>query len=553
MRRVVLFVLPFLFLVPVVAVPLIGNATHLVQGDAVFQVKCEYSHSLKDDPIVFPGQAGASHLHDFFSARSTDANTTTESLMRDRTTCSDPLDLSAYWMPAVYDVKGNQETAMVIDAYYTLGGKHPPIKRYPLGLRMIAGDAKSTSPQPLDRVLYRCADNRGGQTQNTSTVPTCDNGWNLIALVKFPDCWDGKNLDSADHKSHMTYSGGSPRGGPDCPSSHPVPLPELVFNARFGKGSINSYQGGPGTTLASGSPLSLHADFWNAWDPARQQFLVDACLNGTKNCDPGFAQGQVDKNPPPEPNVNDPPPPSPSPVPTESPQPSASPSPSPSLTPSPTFTSPTPSPVPTGDGTIQLVASDFTATHADQIEIRKPPGAAGRLLLAVITARATPNIMAPEGWLLVRRDESPDSRLTQAIFVRIGSPSDPDRWVWRFSGEHAIAAAILAFDGVNLFSPFDAVSGRGNGASTQITAPGANTTVPGTRLVGFFGIADNSAPFQAPDGMTEIGEIDIQADSAVGLSVAQAHNPAPGATGNKMSNSSKPDSNVGQLIALRPA
>lgn len=44
----------------------------------------------------------------------------------------------------------------------------------------------------------------------------------MRAQIVFPSCWDGVNLDSEDHKSHMSYPvGGAPDSG-DCPSSHPV-------------------------------------------------------------------------------------------------------------------------------------------------------------------------------------------------------------------------------------------------------------------------------------------------------------------------------------------
>lgn len=46
-----------------------------------FVVRCGYSHSLPDDPIVFPGQQGASHLHDFFGNTATDAFSTQASLL----------------------------------------------------------------------------------------------------------------------------------------------------------------------------------------------------------------------------------------------------------------------------------------------------------------------------------------------------------------------------------------------------------------------------------------------------------------------------------------
>lgn len=42
-------------------------------------------------------------------------------------------------------------------------------------------------------------------------------------------CWDGKNLDSPDHKSHVTYSGTGASGGGSCPSSHPVKLPQVMY------------------------------------------------------------------------------------------------------------------------------------------------------------------------------------------------------------------------------------------------------------------------------------------------------------------------------------
>ncbi len=43
-------------------------------------------------------------------------------------------------------------------------------------------------------------------------------------------CWDGKNLDSPDHMSHVSYpaSGTFESNGP-CPATHPVNIPQLFF------------------------------------------------------------------------------------------------------------------------------------------------------------------------------------------------------------------------------------------------------------------------------------------------------------------------------------
>jgi hypothetical protein len=47
---------------------------------------CRFSHQDADDPTVFPGQAGKSHLHTFFGNTTTGAASTYESLRAAATT-----------------------------------------------------------------------------------------------------------------------------------------------------------------------------------------------------------------------------------------------------------------------------------------------------------------------------------------------------------------------------------------------------------------------------------------------------------------------------------
>jgi len=49
---------------------------------ARFVTRCTYSHTLSDDPIVHPNQPGASHSHDFFGNKTTDAFSTLASLTK---------------------------------------------------------------------------------------------------------------------------------------------------------------------------------------------------------------------------------------------------------------------------------------------------------------------------------------------------------------------------------------------------------------------------------------------------------------------------------------
>jgi Domain of unknown function (DUF1996) len=278
-------VLAVLGLVVSVAVALpVKRATALRQSQAVWSTKCNLSHQAPDDPIVLPARPGASHLHDFFGNVSVNANTTTASLARAASTCvrgMDEVDKAAYWTPALLlngqPVTGSPDEHR-IDAYYSVLDKPLPLREMPVGLRMIAGDSSARSPQPTKIVHYNCLwYPAGGQATSASAViPTCPAGTYLSAKIVFPGCWDGVNLDSPDHKSHMAYPSRN-----QCPVTHPVRLPTLGIRLRWktARGFSSSQ-----AALSSGGQFSMHADFWNVWSPAVMQWLVDNCLNATRNC-----------------------------------------------------------------------------------------------------------------------------------------------------------------------------------------------------------------------------------------------------------------------------
>lgn len=266
-----------------------AEATHLQLSNANFQARCVCSHAAGDDPIVFPGQPGAAHLHDFFGSTVTDAFSSTQDFRAGATTCDDlkhkePEDKSSYWSPTIL-YHGNAVRPTTIDAYYYLQGKYPGnVQPPPMGLRMIAGSSKATAAQSIDIVHWQCFTNGTDATKKFVPIPVCNQTTTsyVTVLLEFPDCWDGMNLDSADHKSHMAYSGGSPSGGPSCPSTHPVELPGLRIRYRW-----KGFQNADGTaTLSSGGVYSFHGDFWNAWGESRIKFLVDSCLNVPKDCNP---------------------------------------------------------------------------------------------------------------------------------------------------------------------------------------------------------------------------------------------------------------------------
>ena len=112
-----------------------------------FLTSCDFSHRAKDDPIVHPGHAGMAHSHDFIGNRSTSADSTYESLRAAGSTCDLDGDTAAYWVPTLYQNGKALKPDRVLIYYKT---HHDPerVRAFPRDLRMIAGDARATSPQP---------------------------------------------------------------------------------------------------------------------------------------------------------------------------------------------------------------------------------------------------------------------------------------------------------------------------------------------------------------------------------------------------------------------
>lgn len=248
-------------------------------GTGMFVTECRYSHSGFNDPIVHPGHPGNSHHHDFFGNTTTDAFSTVDSLVGRATTCRLEADTAAYWAPAL-SRDGEHVVPTRSDAYYRVapGVDRADVKPYPKGLMMIGGDGEATKPQPLSIVAWAC-----DRSRSVSSKPvSCPDGGDLTMRITFPDCWNGRDADVADHREHMTYS--TAKG---CPGTHPVPVPQLTLVIHYPvTGSV------AGLALSPGSLLQGHADFFNAWDSAVLAREIEHCLGRGAMCSsPGGTGG----------------------------------------------------------------------------------------------------------------------------------------------------------------------------------------------------------------------------------------------------------------------
>lgn len=249
-----------------------------------FQMNCPVSHTAPDDPIVKPGQPGASHDHTFLGNNTTDAFSTTQSLLAGTTNCIVPADKSAYWFPTMS--KDGQKIlpnfSQVI--YYKTGIlDYTKVVPFPQGLRYVTGNAMATQDEFQHAAGAVEGWGCGNSSKNWSFPTSCPTGSQLNIRYQAPSCWDGVNLDL---KGNMAYPVNRV-----CPTEHPVAVPMLEFKIAFPvDGDLASLK------LASGAGYSWHFDFFNAWDPATLKALVEHCINGGLQCNPrGFDQYKPDR------------------------------------------------------------------------------------------------------------------------------------------------------------------------------------------------------------------------------------------------------------------
>jgi hypothetical protein len=264
----------------------IGEGQQVV--GAYFISTCAFSHRAPDDPIVFPGHRGWSHDHTFVGDVSTNALSTVESLRKAGTTCQRKADTAAYWAPTL--LAGNRPvTPLGATLYYNRTTKAAPTA-FPAGLKMVAGNSLAARSQSYDVTYWQCivpktnfnyqrmtfgssSARRADGAARYGAIPECGRSANLELRVNFPDCWNGRSVDSRNHKSHMAYS---VKGA--CPKRHPVAVPALSLVYRYPS------TGSARLMLSSGGQLTGHADFFNAWRQSTLERLVKRCLVERRAC-----------------------------------------------------------------------------------------------------------------------------------------------------------------------------------------------------------------------------------------------------------------------------
>jgi hypothetical protein len=258
-----------------------------------FQANCAVSRSnLNDDPIVFPGLPGASHSHTFLGNRTTNANSTLQTLQAGGTSCITPGDKTGYWMPTLLNGDTAVQPVGRQTIYYKSGViDYRSVRPSPPGLRFLVGSPQATQDEfrnaPGAVEGWEC----GESAFNWDFPAICPAGSQLNIRMQAPSCWDGLHLDSPDHQSHMAYPIDThTASGWVCPDDHPVAVPKLEFKMAWPvNGDMSKVHFTSDTGATRGQ--TFHYDFMNGWDAPRQAALVSHCINGGRQCN-GFGIDQ---------------------------------------------------------------------------------------------------------------------------------------------------------------------------------------------------------------------------------------------------------------------
>ncbi|KAJ3812276.1 hypothetical protein F5876DRAFT_37761 [Lentinula aff. lateritia] len=267
------------------------------------------------DPILSPG-AVSGHTHSVVGGSNFGMNITTDSL-RDSECTSMPIeeDKSNYWYPHLYfqyvppyphsplpwnnlqlyavSLRNNFALLTInVSPDYLFNdaadGQPNTVQAFPDNFRMISGDmtlrSYNASSYAQQAVTFLCLDFNGVSTKYNMLPPvSCPSG--LRAQINFPMCWDGKNLDSADHKSHVAFPSGGPDSGTCDDPAFPVTIPRVFIEGYWSTGewdairdtdALNSTQP---YVFSYGDPTGYgyHADFYNGWESGVLQNVLDKC------------------------------------------------------------------------------------------------------------------------------------------------------------------------------------------------------------------------------------------------------------------------------------
>ncbi|KAF8192643.1 hypothetical protein K438DRAFT_1906806 [Mycena galopus ATCC 62051] len=237
------------------------------------------------DPVVSPG-AVATHAHSVLGGSNFGLNTSTTAL-RDSACTSIPIpeDKSNYWFPSDFDrwangtftsVSGN---AVIHGTDYLFNDTPGYTTEFPDGVSDPTLRTLDPSSFAQQAITFLCLD-FSGQSDRYNELPrgiSCPSG--IRSQINFPSCWNGEDIDSSDHKSHVAFLSTGPDNGTCTDPAFPVTLPRIFMEVYWISQVFEDQRKSAMTPNPTG--YGYHADFFNGWDAGILQNALNKC-----NCNP---------------------------------------------------------------------------------------------------------------------------------------------------------------------------------------------------------------------------------------------------------------------------
>ncbi|KAK7055428.1 hypothetical protein R3P38DRAFT_2847000 [Favolaschia claudopus] len=128
-------------------------------------------------------------------------------------------------------------------------------------------------------ITFLCLD-FNGKSNRYNELPrgiSCPSG--IRSQINFPSCWNGKDVDSSDHKSHVAFLNTGPDNGTCTDPAFPVTLPRIFMEVYWISQDFEDQRKQALTPNPTG--YGYHADFFNGWAAGVLQRALDGC-----NCNP---------------------------------------------------------------------------------------------------------------------------------------------------------------------------------------------------------------------------------------------------------------------------
>ncbi|GAA3787226.1 hypothetical protein GCM10023083_23840 [Streptomyces phyllanthi] len=272
-----------------------------------FTTKCGVNKNKlynSDNVIVAPGVTnGAHHVHDYVGNQSNDAFATDQDFAKARTSCQNQGDKSSYYWPVLRLQDGTKEfdadklgggaegnVGRILTARSStltfVGSPRGKVVAMPKFLRIITGDAKAFTNGPANANASWSCTGFENKVQLKDKYPLCPSGSDVVRTFKYQSCWDGANIDSANHRTHVAFAD----AGGNCPSGFKA-IPQLVHRLVYDVDAPSVKDGGKtrpffavdGFPEQAHKPITDHDDFINVFNEQTMKKAVQ-CINTGRKC-----------------------------------------------------------------------------------------------------------------------------------------------------------------------------------------------------------------------------------------------------------------------------